>query len=168
MRVEKQLEELEREMKTIKSSFMQSAAQMNIVTTKINFSTQSNICSFEMNQSHDYQDWLRIYGDFAYYVTSHNASTYYCDESVVVTFRSSNGSNTIVNLEIEGNLGAIYIRRVPFSGGARWILRIGPNVTPVYTPDGVFIDYWTWAPTDLTLAVQSGVSGILEAKMIWQ
>lgn len=168
MRVERQLEKLEQELKDLKTSFMQSAAQMDIITTKINFSTKSNICYFEMHNDHDHEDWSRIYTVFAAYRTGWNTYTYYCDETVVVTFRSDNGSNIIGNLEIEGNRGAINIMRVPFSGGAQWILRIGPNVTPVLSPDGVTIDYWTWDPTDLTLAVQAGVSGTLEAKMIWE
>ena len=106
MRIETQLEQMEREVKALKASFMQSAAQMNIITTKINFSTEVNICSFDNHQSHDYKDWRRLYGEFALFRIGRQSNQYYCDEPVEVTFRSNNGSNIIGNLEISNYANA--------------------------------------------------------------
>lgn len=168
MKLEGQIEKLEQEIKDIKAAFMVSANHMDIKTIRTSITTEVNLCSFSNSGSWDTDKWMRIITSYQYQAQSQPMVPAYCEEIVEVTFRSANGSNVILNLEVQGAQNTIFTQRVPFNGGAQWILRLGPNVTPVYNPDYPFvIDYYTWQPTVLTLAVQSGVPGTLEARMKW-
>lgn len=165
MRTEKEVENLDREIKALKASFEQSASTMEIYTTRTTFTTQSNKFSFGWPPSYDYDDWLRIIS----YIGIHDnvdRYSYYASEPVIVTFRSENGQNVLANLEIGANgdsTSFIKITRVPFSGGARWKLLCEPHLEAVGNP----VEYYNWSPWVLDLAVQAGVKGTLEAKMAW-
>lgn len=165
MRTEKEVENLDREIKALKASFEQSASTMEIYTTRTTFTTQSNKFSFGWPSSFDYDDWWRI---IAYIGIHDNVDrySYYASEPVIVTFRSENGQNVLANLEIGANgdsTSFIKITRVPFNGGARWKLLCEPHLEPVGNP----VEYYNWSPWVLNLAVQAGVKGTLEAKMAW-
>lgn len=165
MRTEKEVENLDREIKALKASFEQSASTMEIYTTRTTFTTQSNKFSFGWPSSFDYDDWWRI----ILYIGIHDnvdRYSYYASEPVIVTFRSENGQNVLANLEIGANgdsTSFIKITRVPFNGGARWKLLCEPHLEPVGNP----VEYYNWSPWVLNLAVQAGVKGTLEAKMAW-
>lgn len=165
MRTEKEVENLDREIKALKASFEQSASTMEIYTTRTTFTTQSNKFTFGWPSSFDYDDWWRI---IAYIGIHDNVDrySYYASEPVIVTFRSENGQNVLANLEIGANgdsTSFIKITRVPFNGGARWKLLCEPHLEPVGNP----VEYYNWSPWVLNLAVQAGVKGTLEAKMAW-
>lgn len=165
MRTEKEIEDLDREIKALKTSFEQSASTMEIYTVQTTFTTQPNKFT-ATNASYDYEYWYRIVG-YYYRHDSVDLNSFYADEPVIVTFRSENGQNVLANLEIDANgdlTNFIKITRVPFNGGARWELLLYPILEPVGNP----IQYVIWHPWVLNIAVQAGVKGTLEVKMAWQ
>jgi len=164
-RVEKQIEEMEQEIKALKACFQQSASSMEIYTTRTTFTTQANRFT-AYNPSYDYQDWSRI---VQYYDKTgpDYQNGFYADEPVIVTFRSENGQNVLANLEIGANediTSFVIITRLPFNGGARWKLLCQPILDPVGNP----AQYYNWSPWVLDIAVQAGVKGTLEVKMAWE
>ena len=135
MNTEKVLSGLEEEVKALKNAFEQTGLQLPVYTYDLYFTTTVN--------------HVRITYPGGQYVDFDGAGR------TVVTFTSERGSNALANLEIYYNDGGIGLselkyRRVPFPGGARWV---------VYDQGGV-INYH--------FVVHSTVPGSVGAKMIWQ
>lgn len=162
MRIEKQLAQLEEEIKAIKASFAITAASTPVQTKTITFSTSANIINWSNSSPYSPLDWETLVA-----LPKATNGDCYGVEEVQVTFDCSSGSNTIASLEImeidtTSGLMIISSRRVPYSGGARWIITISPNVT--LQDSG----YYTWAQSTIEIAVQSMLPGTLGAKMLWQ
>lgn len=161
MSVEQQIEKLNQEIKAVKSSFEQSATMMKVYSTEITFSTSMNAVVFS-NPSYDPFDWSTLVA-----MPRVDANTRCGQEPIIVTFNCDRGINTFATLEVKpskelGNLESIKIRRIPYSGGSRWLVIIDPDITT--PPQGWSI----WQPNVLTFVVKSAVQGQLGAKMIWQ
>lgn len=161
MRTEKELQKLEDELKAIKMSFEQSAVSLNIQTVETSFTTHASQFTYTNSSSYDPFEWQDI--TFGYLAEGGTAfyGPYYGNEIIQVTFRSNTGSNTLASLEIndrtEGGSNSVHIMRVPFDGGARWVLSYFPCCERV---SGV--GEYTWSPTVIDIAVQSIMPGSLE------
>lgn len=142
MSTEKELKKLEDEITAQKAVFEKMAAQLPVYTKSVNFKTKAN--PMHMDQG---------------------GSSYNFDgnERVVVTFATDRGSNTVATLEmtVTGFTSDLKVKRVPYTGGARWIV----YNTPTYGQVG---GTWQRIDTIYDFTVQSAVSGTLGAKMIWE
>lgn len=161
MSVEQQIQKLNQEIKAVKSSFEQSATMMKVYSTEITFSTSMNAVVFS-NPSYDPFDWGTLTS-----MPRVDANTRCGEEPIIVTFSCDGGINTFATLEVKpakelGGLESIKIRRLPYSGGSRWLVIATPDTTS--QSQGWDI----WQPTTLTFVVKSAVQGQLGAKMIWQ
>jgi len=133
MNVEKELKKLEDESKAMKAAFERSAAQIPIFTKTVRHSTSQN----------------RITLKYPGGGTSYNGDP----ESVIVTFNTNSGINTLAKLEATTDNSRLpLVRRVPFSGGARWSVTANPK--------GDF-DGNNWSPTNYTFTVQAASEGTL-------
>lgn len=133
MNTSDKLRQLRQEVQALKLAFAQSATKLTLYTKTLDFTTSENVITFN-----------------GYPTTG--------QERVVVTFRSNRNANTVAKLEIDGDYSVVpIVRRVPFSGGARWVVSTAPR----YASGG-------WQATHYHFVVQSLVNGNLEAKMIWQ
>lgn len=132
------LKTLRREYWALKTAFAATATNIPLTTKTIDFSTNQNRCHY-VTSSYDF------YGDEV--------------ERVVVTLTTKTGANTFAKLEISGNAADAYptVRRVPFQGGARWVVSNGPRY-----------DGGNWAPTNYTFTVHTMLDGELSAKMAWE
>lgn len=126
------IKDLRQEYHAQKAAFEQSASNILLYTKSINFSTSQNEWTF-------YEQG----GSF----TSNEP------ERVVVTLATNTGSNTLAKLEISTDGAAPIVRRVPFSGGARWVVTAPAKAG--------------WSATNYNFVVQTLVNGTLTAKMIW-
>lgn len=134
--VEQKISNLERELKAMKVAFERSATKTNLITKPISFNTKENLITLS-GQYPFSQDDL---------------------ERVVVTLSTSSGANTIAKLEISGNYDTLpTVRRVPFSGGARWVVTNSPRQSG-----------GSWTPTTYNFTVHSLVNGTINAGMIWE
>ena len=137
--IEGQIAKLERELEAQKTAYEKIATQLPVFTRSINYSTKANPIT----------------------ITYPNNTTFSFDgnERVVVTFSTSRGSNTIADLEItkDGQMIDLKVRRIPYSGGARWIVYTLPNYNG-----------GNRVSTNYNFTVQSAVDGILGARMIWE
>lgn len=164
MRADSQIKQLEQEIKALKASFEQSASMLTVYTEEISFQTSMNVTNFTNSGSYNPLEWQTLVS-----MNRLPDGTRFSTETIEVTFRCDAGINTFATLEIdklngdESGLRAISMRRVPYNGGARWIVTAAPNATLIGTTG-----YYNWEPTLLNFAVQSAVKGTLEAKMIWQ
>lgn len=138
--MEAELKKLEDEIEAQKAAYEKMAIQMPIFTKSINFTTSANPMNIRYPDNTNY--------------------SFDGNERVVVTFTTSRGSNTLATLELTSDAikADLKIKRVPYSGGARWIVYDIPN----YDGGGNRID------THYTFTVQSAVAGTLGAKMVWQ
>lgn len=135
MTVSQIIANLRREYHALKQAFQASATKINLVTKTIQFSTSRNACNYNGDGiNFNYDD----------------------NERVVVTLQTTSGANTLANLEISDNYGPPIVRRVPYSGGARWIVTNAPRQSG-----------GNWAPTTYNFTVQTLINGTLSAKMIW-
>lgn len=133
MTTEQRIRALRIEANALKQAFMASATQINLITKNLAYSTKKNL----INQ-----------GGF----------TYEDQERVVVTYASTEGVNTLAKLEITGDYDTVpIVRRVPYSGGARWVVSNAPKM-------GI----GGWQATNYTFTVQAVVNGTITAKMIWE
>lgn len=125
-----------REIQALKQSYQATATQIKLTTKTLQFSTLRNSCHYAGGGiSFDYDD----------------------NERVVLTLETDSGANTLANLEISGNYDIPpIVRRVPYSGGARWIISNAPKQSG-----------GNWATTTYNFAVQTLVNGTLSAKMVW-
>ena len=141
--VEKRIHKLENEISALKAAFAREASSLITFTYSREFSTQKN----EITARQQGLDPFTTLGD----------------ERVVVTFTTENGANTPAVLElrtdnayVSSSFGKLVVQRVPYSGGARWIVESVPN------------DPNNWRTTNYTFVVHSLIRGSLGAKMIWQ
>ena len=162
MRVDSQLQKLEQEIASIRAAFSQNASSMDIFTSTLEFTTSRNTTNWSISGSYNPLQWEPL---VSMYRTS--SGDRFNTETIEVTFQCNAGINTFANLEIDfvstsPGWAVISSRRVPHSGGARWIVTARPNSTT----DGAGYD--VWLPTTLRFAVQSAAQGTLTARMIWQ
>lgn len=160
MTVESQVEHLTREINALKTTFEQSAAMMQTFTAETTFTTSMNSISFS-NPSYDPMQWQPLVS------LPDISDTVSCGlEPIIVTFSCDKGFNVFATLEIDRPahtpLDLIATYRLPYSGGARWMVTVNPKVT--FQPSG----YYTWEPTTLRFVVKAAAEGQVEAKMIWQ
>lgn len=160
MSVESEIEKMTNEINSLKATFEQSAAMMQMIVTEITFSTSMNSISFT-NPSYDPLKWQSLIS------LPKISATVACGlEPVIVTFDCDAGINTFATLEIERPahtpLDLIATYRLPYSGGAKWMVTVNPNVTPLQS------GYYSWQSTTLRFVVKSAAAGQLGAKMIWQ
>lgn len=139
--VEKQLNALEAEVKAQKMAYEQAATSMPVFTASVDFTTTRNE------------------------ITTRSSSGNYTEngvERVMVTLDTDTGINTIATLEMETNNtnSAPTIRRVSYSGGARWVVTNQPRVNLGDLQDN------NWYPTHYRFQVQSLVQGSLRAENI--
>lgn len=163
MRTDNEVKKLEQEIKALKTSFEQSASMLDVYTEEINFETSINVTNFSNSGSYDPLNWSTLMA-----MRQLPNGTRFSTETIKVTFRCDAGINTFASLEINNITGGAKtafttVRRIPYSGGARWLVTVTPNVTPSGTTG-----YYNWEPTQFKFAVQSAAKGTLEAKMIWQ
>ena len=132
---EKTVAKLEQEIQGLKNAFEQTAFQLPVFTKTVSFRTSKNNIT----------------------ITEPGVTPFTFEGAgrTVVTFTSAAGVNTLAVLEIDFNDGGLGLsnvkfRRVPYSGGARWI---------IYDDGG---------ENEYTFVVHSAVDGVLGAKMIWQ
>ncbi len=137
---EQEIKRLEDEIAAQKATYEKMALQMPVFTKSVDFTTSANPMHID-------------YGGGTTYNFEGN-------ERVVVTFDTARGSNTLATLEMtsDGVMADLKVKRVPYTGGARWVVYSMPN----YDSGGNRID------THYTFTVQSAVDGMLGAKMIWQ
>lgn len=133
IRIQNLIQNLRKEAQAMKVAFERSATAVALITKTTSFQTKKNLVT---EDGFSYEDL----------------------ERVVVTLAGSEGANTIAKLEVAGDYDTVpIVRRVPFSGGARWV------VTTAAKYSG-----GAWAPTTYQFTVHSLVRGELSAKMIWE
>lgn len=135
--VSKIIKRLRREFHAQKQNYQKVATQINLITKTLTFTTSKNACRYAGGGiAFDYED----------------------NERVVVTLATSSGANTLAKLEVSGNYDTVpVVRRVPYAGGARWIISTAPRQSG-----------GAWAATTYNFAVQTLVNGALSAKMVWE
>lgn len=165
MRVESEITEIEEEMKAIKASFQQVASSMTVYTSSMDFTTSPNTITWNGHGNWEAlkYPWLDsldgLVSDGAGNNTGHGR------ERIEITFICSAGVNTFASLEIDlvdTISNAVWFKRIPYSGGARWVVLLRAN--GVYNGQGV---WQSWKPNKLRFAVQSAMPGTIGAKMIW-
>lgn len=135
--VEKQIQDLNTEADALKVAYEAAAMNIPVVTKTLSFTTSKNEISITFGgQTTTYPDY----------------------ERTVLTFTTAYGQNTVAQLELTTNGTAPAIKRVPYNGGARWILNAPPRL------DGNN----NWLSTTYNFTVQTAIDGTLSAKMIWQ
>ena len=147
-RVERQLVELEDEMRALKRSFAQSATGVAMYKYEQTFSTSRNAQSYTNSQSFDVTKFPLCIRDTG-------------NETMVVTFRSKDGRNALATLDIDmvtGDPLGLNVRRVPFDGGARWQIL---NLAGGFTAE-------EWVTTTYKFTVNTMAEGTLDVRMIWQ
>lgn len=165
MSVEQEITKLEQELKAIKTSFEQSAAMMKVNKVQMRFSTSANFIQWNPHGNWEPFKYEPLDSLAASTSDSSGNHTGYGNERVVITFNSEKGQNTFASLElnlIDAKGWAVWQKRVPYSGGARWIINLLPNV---YQDEQY---EWHWEPNVLDIAVESSFPGTLGAKMIWE
>lgn len=133
---QKILSKLRREYWALKMAFEANATTVRLTTKTLTFTTSKNACHYASSGTNfDYED----------------------NERVVLTLDTPSGANTIAKLEITGDYTELpIVRRIPYSGGARWIISNAPRMVG-----------GAWATTQYEFTVQTLINGTLSAKMIW-
>lgn len=140
--IQKQLAKAEDEIKALKAIFDKNATSLPIFTKTINFSTQENRCEMILPGTSPYQ--------------------FSGGERVIVEFITTNGINTIADLEYtwsRDDLALPKCRRVPFNGGVAWEINGDADID---------LQTGNWKATTYNFTVNSVVDGNLRARMIWQ
>lgn len=140
MNAEKELQKLENEIKALKTAYEKMALLMPVFTSSVNFATEANRITATWSSGYTYE--------------------FDGNERVLVTYDTNTGANTLATLEMttDGIAVDLKTQRVPYSGGARWLIYSMPN----YDSNGNRI------ATNYTFTVHAAVEGTLGAKMIWQ
>lgn len=166
MNVEDQIFELEREVESIKTSFAQSAVTMDVYTVEDYFETSPNIITWNANGHLEPMKYPNLESLTGITSDAQGNHTGYGRERFVVTFDCSSGINTFATLELtpigEDIIPPVWINRVPYSGGAKWIIIVWAQGD--YDDQRNFI----WRPNRFNIAVQSAAPGTLGVKMIWE
>ena len=159
-RVDNQLQKLEQEIESIRTAFSQNASTMTVYTSTIDFTTSENITNWSNSGSYNPLQWEPLAS-----MEKTASGDRFGAETIEVTFSCNAGINIFANLEIKfvdvkEGLAVLNCRRIPYSGGARWIV----TVQPKSTMDGY--GNYTWLPSKLKFAVQSAAQGNLTARML--
>lgn len=162
MRVDEQLQKIEQEIESIRAAFAQNASTMTIYTTTLDFTTSKNTTNWSNSGAYNPLEWEPLTSMF-----QTSGGEKFDTETIEVTFDCAAGINTFANLEIDfadvsPGWAVISSRRVPYSGGAKWLVTTQPNFS------GPGPGQYVWLPTELRFAVQSAAQGTLTARMIWQ
>lgn len=159
MSVENQIERLEQESEALKVSYEQSASDLSLYTYETTFSTTMNrvVCTYP--PTYHPADWYLPTPRLDY-------DTRLGDEFVEITFDSEEGINPFAMLEMVNTNAEerdiIITKRVPYDGGARWVVELSPNITPVGETG-----YYSWEPNVMRFVVRSFVRGRIGVKMLW-
>ena len=136
------LQQIKRELQAQKVAFSRASSQLPLYTKNLVYNTKKNACRA-----------TDLYPPYSYY-------DYEGNERVVVTLNTPSGANTLATLEINGNYDTYpVVRRVPYSGGARWVVATSPRYN---------WDDHTWRTTTYNFTVQTLVDGVLTAAMFWE
>lgn len=163
MRTEQQVQKLEQEIKALRTAFEQNAASMNIQTFTLEFTTSRNTTDWSNSSPYNPLQW-----DSLISMPMDSNGNRIGMETIEVTFDCSAGINIFANLEINtievsnNNWAVISSRRIPYSGGAKWLITVNPNIQMI-GDTGIY----EWSPSKLLFAVQSAAPGIISARMIW-
>jgi hypothetical protein len=130
MSTEEWVAKLDIESNALKQAFERSAYSMQVITKTLNFSTTQNA--------------VTVSGSFGSFTSSD-------PERLIVTYDTFSGANTAAKLELSTNYLFSYpkVRRIPYLGGARWIVTLNSNVDS------------SWHSTACVLTVQSLVDGAI-------
>ena len=132
------LKNLRRELQALKTAYAAVATTIPLKTKNLTFTTSENVCHYHSGGT-DY--------DYAAF------------ERIVITLDTPEGVNTIAKLEFSiDSPFVLSVKRVPYNGGARWIVTGVPNQQ----------GGGAWAPSTYNFAVQTLVDGTLTAKMFWE
>lgn len=128
------IKRLRQEYNALKVAFQTAGSRLALSTRTLSFSTSRNS-------------------------VTENGFTYDDLERVVVTFEATSSANTLAKLELSGDYETLpIVRRVPYSGGARWVITTNSRVDSSFN----------WATTTYRFTVHSLAPGTLSAKMIWE
>ena len=160
MSVENQVERLEQESEALKVSYEQSASELSLYTYETVFSTTMNGITCTLPSSYDPEVWWLPPAKL-------DSDTRIGDELVEVTFDSDEGINPFAMLEMEDASANerndfITTTRVPYNGGARWIVELSPSIEPVGSTG-----YYSWKPNVIRFVVKSFARGRIGVKMAW-
>lgn len=143
--VEQYLEKLESEGKALDVSFERDASIIPFTTKSGSHTTAENKYTYT-------------------FTSAKGGSSFSVDgyERTLVTFDTIDGSNTLATLEIDilnsSNSGTWpMVRRIPYSGGARWLVTITPNLDANYNriPTNINFSVNSMAPGTLTIGDMS-------------
>ena len=128
MSTDEWIAKLEAESKALKVSFDRSANSLLLKSQSLDYQTVRNQITIN---------------------TSNGSFVVDDAERVLLTFDTISGVNTIAKLELstDNRLARPYVRRLPYSGGARWSITCAAR-----NP---------YAPTNITFTVRSMIEGIL-------
>lgn len=162
MRIDQQVQKIEEEIKEIKSSFEHNANSMQVYTSKLVFTTSKNVTNWSNSGAYSPLEWEPLISMFG-----ESNGDKFDHETIELTFDCAYGINTFANLEmrfvsVSSGFVVATTRRVPYSGGARWLIIVQPKAT------SDSLGYYTWYPSTIEFAVQSAAQGTLRAKMLWQ
>ena len=162
MKVEQQLQKIGQEIEAISAAFAQNAATMEVFTSILDFTTSRNTTNWSNSQPYNPNQWAPLISMF-----EDSDGNRFATETIIVTFDCDSGINIFANLEVDftdtsPGWAIVSCRRIPYSGGARWLVTTQPNFS------GPGPGEYVWKPTKLKFAVQSAAPGTLSAKMIWQ
>ena len=162
MRLEKQVKEIEQDIEALRASFQQNASTMNVYTTSLQFTTSRNTTNWSNSGSYNPLQWEPLTS-----MLTTSGGDKFSTETIQVTFSCNEGINTFATLEIDfvnvsSGFAVVSSRRIPYSGGSRWLVTLRPRSTS----DGG--GNYTWQASVLKFAVSSAAQGTLTAKMIWQ
>ncbi len=160
MRVENQIQSLEKEIEALKVSFSQAAGTMSLNTASDTITTTKNTYYISNPGFFNPLEWVRL-TELLEQGGSIDSGPYIGYELIQVTYAADNGSNVLASLEFEDLTpdGATIsqIRRVKYNGGARWVIVCYPNVELVSG-----LGEYTWSPTSLKIVVRAIMPGTLE------
>lgn len=128
MSVEAWLSRLEKESDALKQTFLRSATSLKVITNTLTYQTVRNAITI---------------------VFSGGSNVFNDPERFIVTFDTFTGSNTIARLEMstDQQYPFVKVRRLPYSGGARWSVVMNSR------------DYATWTTTNCQISIHSLVDG---------
>lgn len=135
--IEKQIADLESEGKNLDVAYVRTAANIPIYTKNASYSTAANIITMTYPGG--------------------GSSSFPDNERTLITFSTNTGANTIAELEVNvlnpNPTAGVWpiVRRIPFSGGAQWIVVVNPNIDANFNRQ----------PTNLGFMVVSMIPGTM-------
>lgn len=139
--LQRQLNELDREIKALKTVYDKTATNLPTFTKRLTFNTLENKMVEKYSDGYEYE--------------------FSGEERIIVEFRTNSGSNTLADLEFTFSQDGFFVpkfHRIPFAGGVAWEVNGMPDSD----------EYNNWKATTYNFTVNSVVDGTLTARMIWQ